>query len=226
MDAKLTPIIEELKSHGSEKNRAGMARFGIETEKAFGVSMPLIRQIGKAHKNDHELALVLWDTGYHEARILAAVIDDPAKVTPQQMDRWMTGFNSWDLCDQSCTLFDKTAHAVPKIKEWVKLESEFQRRAGFALLASLAWHSKNEPDETFLELLPLIEAGSDDERNFVKKAVNWALREIGKRNKTLNKAALETAYRIKERGTKAARWIAADAIRELEDEQTRHRLLF
>lgn len=213
-------ILNELKAMGSEKNREGMARFGIATENAYGVSVKMIRQLARQHRKKHGLALALWQTGVHEARIMAAIVDDPAKVTPEQMDEWMRDFDSWDLCDQACSLFDKTPYAVQKIREWVRLESEFQRRAGYALLAEYAWHSKTESDETFLELLPLLIDGATDERNFVKKAVNWALREIGKRSHMLNLAAIACAEKMKQLDSKSARWIANDALRELQAEKT------
>jgi 3-methyladenine DNA glycosylase AlkD len=215
MSQKGSELLAKLKQLGSEKNRAGMARFGIQTDKAFGVSVANLRQLAKPYRKNHQLALDLWQTGFHEARILAAIIDDPTQVTPAQMDSWMKDFNSWDLCDQTCSLFDKTPHAVTKIYEWTTREPEFEKRAGFALMAELAWHSKTETDQTFIDFLPLIEREAWDERNFVKKAVNWALREIGKRNKALYKVALSCAERIGRQESKAARWIAADAIREL-----------
>ncbi len=226
MDNKLEikAILTELEKLGSGKNRQGMARFGIKIDKAFGVSVANIRQLAKPYKKQHQLALELWKTGYHEARILAAIVDDPAQVTPEQMDSWMKDFDSWDLCDQACSLFDKTAHAVMKIKEWTQLKPEFQKRAGYSLMAEFAWHRKDEPDQTFLDFLPLIEQGADDERNFVKKAVNWALREIGKRNRTLNKAAIEVAIKLKESDVKPTRWIGSDAYRELTDSKTIARL--
>lgn len=217
-------ILETLNELGSEKNREGMKRFGIAVDAAFGVSVAHLRQLAKPYKKNHALALELWRTGYHEARILAAIIDDPMQVTPEQMDDWVKDFNSWDLCDQACSLFDKTPHAVAKIKEWVKREPEFEKRAGFSLLAELAWHSRTEPDETFAELLPLLEGGASDERNFVKKAVNWALREIGKRSRGLNELAILTAKRIDEQGTRSARWIAKDALRELTSDKVKQRL--
>lgn len=150
---------------------------------------------------------------------MAAIIDDPIQVTPKQMDEWIRDFNSRDLCDQACFLFDKTPYVVAKVKEWTKLESEFQKRAGFSPLAGLVWHGKTEADETFIELLPLIEREVWDERNYVKKAANCALREVGKRSRRLNELAIETAERIKQQDTKSARWIAADVLRELQSEK-------
>jgi 3-methyladenine DNA glycosylase AlkD len=217
MSSELTSILAELKTLGSEKNKEGMKRFGINTDRAFGVSVPAIRQVGKKYKKNHALALELWESGYHEARILAAIIDDPVQVTPDQMDEWILGFNSWDLCDTTCSLFDKTPHAVMKIKEWTKRETEFEKRAGFALMATLAWHSKTEPDQTFIDFLPIIEREAWDERNYVEKAINWALREIGKRNANLAKHAVSSAERIAKQDHKAAKWIAADALREFKN---------
>jgi len=208
-------IITELKKQKDEKNIAGMARFGIVTSKAFGIKLPVLRGMAKHYKKNHELALALWETGYHECRLLAVFIDDPEQVTEKQMDSWVKDFNSWDICDQATALFDKTLFAVQKTFEWSKGEAEFEKRAAFAMIAWMAVHMKKETDEFFLQFLPLIVRESCDERNFVKKAVNWSLRQIGKRNSTLKKAALKTAQKIKEKDCKAAKWIANDAIREL-----------
>jgi 3-methyladenine DNA glycosylase AlkD len=209
-------ILADLKKMGSQKNRDGMARFGIKTDKAFGVSVTVLRQYGKKHRHDHALALALWQTGIHEAQMLAAIIDDPAQVTPDQMDDWVKDFDSWDVTDTTCTgLFDKTPFAVEKAIEWCTREPEFEKRAGFALMTGVAWHSKTKSDQTFLDFLPIIKRESHDDRNFVRKAVNWCLRTIGKRNAALNKAALATAEQIKATNSKAGRWIASDAIREL-----------
>jgi 3-methyladenine DNA glycosylase AlkD len=209
-------IVEELRSLGCEANRDGMARFGINVGNAFGVSVTNIRKIGKRYNRDHALAEELWETGWHECRILASIIDDPAQVTPAQMDQWVSDFDSWDLCDQCCgNLFDKTPYAWKKAVEWSKSEVEFTKRAGFAMMAALARHSKTAPDRKFGPLLRIIEKRSDDNRNFVRKAVNWALREIGKRNPALREQAIATAERILARDTPAARWIARDALREL-----------
>jgi 3-methyladenine DNA glycosylase AlkD len=209
-------VIREFQSLGSEINRAGMARFGINTTRAFGVSVVNIRKLARSYKRDHQLAQDLWDSAWHECRILASIVDDPALVTISQMDQWVGDFDSWDLCDQCClNLFDKTRFAWKKAAEWSRSEVEFTRRAGFALMAALAWHDKQAPDPKFLKLLHLIEKRSDDDRNYVCKSANWALRQIGKRNPVLRGEAIATASRILERGTPAARWIARDAIREL-----------
>ncbi len=214
MDVKA--IVKDLKSKGNAKNREGMSRFGIDTKYAFGVSMPNIRKLGKKIGKNHQLAQKLWGTKIHEARILAAIVDEPDKVSEKQMDSWVKEFNSWDLCDQCCmNLFDKTKFAYKKAKQWAKNEKEFTRRGGFALMACLAWHDKEAPDKKFIQFFPLIKKYSTDKRNFVKKSVNWALRQIGKRNKNLNKIAIRVAEDIKKKDSKVAKWIASDAIREL-----------
>jgi 3-methyladenine DNA glycosylase AlkD len=192
-----------------------MVQYGISANNTLGVSIPNIRSLARGRR-DHHLALDLWATGYHEARILAAYVDDPAQVTPEQMDAWTKDFDSWDVCDQACiSLFDKTPHAVKKALEWSGRREEFVKRAGFAMMAAMAWHDKKVPDEKFLQFLPLIIRESSDGRNYVKKAVNWALRQIGKRNASLRQAAIQTAQEIQTLGTPAGRWIAADALREL-----------
>jgi 3-methyladenine DNA glycosylase AlkD len=218
-------IIAKLRSMTSEKNREGMGRFGIAAENALGVSMVELRRLAKTVGRDHALAGELWATGVHEARILACLVDEPAKVTEEQLERWAADFNSWDLVDQCCSnLIDKTPFAWQKVREWAGREEEFVRRAGFSLLAALVVHDRRAPDDEFLKLLPLIEEAADDGRNFVKKAVNWALRQIGKRNPALNAAAVRAAEGILARGTKSARWIATDALRELTGGKVQERL--
>ena len=171
------------------------------------------------------LAMKLWETGLHDARLLATMVDDPRKVTLEQMDKWVRDFDSWDVVDGSCgNLFDKTPFAVAKAKQWCKREEEFVKRAGFVMMAELAVHDKEAKDNVFLDFLPLIVGGASDERNFVKKAVNWALRQIGKRNMKLNKAAVSTARRIRKIDSGAAKWVAADALRELKSPQVLKRL--
>jgi 3-methyladenine DNA glycosylase AlkD len=215
-------VVARLRGMGSERNREGMARFGINTEKALGIGVTQLRKLARSIGRDHELAADLWATGIHEARILASMVDEPSMVTRGQMDRWARDFDSWDLVDQCCgNLFDKTPHAWDKAVQWSKRKPEFTKRAGFALMAWLAVHDKTAPDKRFRELLSLIEQAADDDRNFVKKAVNWALRQIGKRNAALNGAALKTAHKIAKRDSKSARWIARDAIRELETRRVR-----
>jgi 3-methyladenine DNA glycosylase AlkD len=218
-------IIKELESLSNPEDVPGMARFGIQTGKAYGVRMPELTRIARETGKDHDLAEELWQHGYTETRILAAMIDDPKMVTEEQMDRWAREFNSWDVCDQCCMkIFRKTPYAYQKIYEWSKQDEEFVKRAAFTLIATLAVHDKKAPDENFIGLFPLIIRDSDDERNFVKKAVNWALRQIGKRNLNLNKKAIKVAWEINELDSKSAKWIAKDAIRELEGEKVKKRL--
>lgn len=218
-------IIKELRKLTNEKNRAGMQRFGINSDKAFGISIPILRDYAKRIKKNHPLALQLWETEFHEARLLAIFVANPKEVTEELMEKWLKDFDSWDICDQCCsTLFDKTPIAFKKAIEWTKRKNEFEKRAGFVMMATLAVHNKKALDTEFEKFFPYIEKEANDERNFVKKAVNWALRQIGKRNLTLNKEALKVAERIKLQESKSAKWIAADAIRELTDEKTVKRI--
>ena len=231
-------ILAELRSMGSERDRAGMARYGINVENAFGVSVLELRRIAKRLGTNHALALALWATGNHEARLLACFVDDPALVSAKQMEAWAREFDSWDICDQATTsLFDLTRHAWAKANEWAGRDEEWVKRAAFTLMAGLAVHDKAATDRAFRKLLSVIERGAFDERNFVKKAVNWALRNIGKRNRALNAAAIASAEKIRsvankraggERGgdprTRGARWVAADALRELTSEKAQARL--
>jgi 3-methyladenine DNA glycosylase AlkD len=214
-------ILRELKANANAANVAGMARFGINSQGTLGLSMPVLRALAKRIGTDHTLAARLWGSGIHEGRILAALVDDPALVSPAQMDAWIRDFDSWDVCDQVCgNLFDRTRYGRRKAAAWAKKNPEYERRAGFALIAALAWHDKEAKDALFLEYLVIIERYAFDERNFVRKAVNWALRNIGKRNHALNKAAMACARRIAKQDSRAARWIAKDAIRELTDPKT------
>ncbi len=218
-------VLGMLGKRANSSNLAGMAKFGMATEKRLGVTVPEMRKIAKEVGIDHQLALELWDTGIAEARIVASMIANPDKLTEEQMEDWVKDFNSWDVCDQVCmNLFEKVPIAWDKIVEWSQRNEEYVKRAAFALIACLAWHDKKAEDEKFIELFPVIKQGATDERNFVKKAVNWALRHIGKRNKNLNEAAIDTAREIRQLDSKAARWIANDAIRELESEAVRRRL--
>ncbi len=211
-------LIRRLREDADPASRDGMAGFGINTERVLGVRMPRIRALAREAGKDHETAKRLWQSGIAEARILAALMAEPAKVDDKLLEQWVADFDSWDVCDQCCmNLFRRTDGVRAKIEVWAAREEEFVRRAAFALIATLAVHEKKEPDARFSEFFPLIEAHSDDARNFVKKAVNWALRQIGKRNMKLNAAAIACAKRIARRGTPAARWIAADALRELRD---------
>lgn len=222
---KYEEILKQLKSLSNPEAIEGMARFGINPNNTYGVSIPDLRKIAQETGKDHTLALQLWSSGIHEARILAGMIDEPEKVTGEQMEAWVADFDSWDVCDQVCSnLFDKTGLAYQKAIEWSDREEEFVKRAGFVLMAALAVHDKKAGDEKFLEFLPVIKKEAFDDRNFVKKAINWALRQIGKRNMNLNRAAIETAKEIQGIDSKAAKWIASDALRELTDEKTQKRL--
>jgi 3-methyladenine DNA glycosylase AlkD len=218
-------VLNKLRQKARADKLDGMSRYGIATENRLGVSVPDMRRLAKEFGKDHGLALQLWKTGIQEARIMAALIDDAQEVSEEQMEEWVKDFNSWDVCDQVCmNLFDKTPHAWKKVRDWSGREEEFVRRAAFALIACLAWHDKKADDRMFVDLLPLIQDAATDERNYVKKAVNWALRHIGKRNLSLNREALQTAQRIQKIESRAARWIASDAIRELESEAVQRRL--
>ncbi|MFC1916229.1 DNA alkylation repair protein [Chloroflexota bacterium] len=225
-DMDYNDIIQKIKSMRDPEAVKGMARFGINPENTYGVSVPNLRKMAKEIGADHALAQQLWASGIHEARLIASMIDEPKMVTEAQLESWVKDFDSWDVCDQSCSnLFDKTKFAHQKAIEWSKREEEFVKRAGFTLMATLAVHDKKTADEEFLKFLPLIRDESTDNRNFVKKAVNWALRQIGKRNLNLNKIATKTAEEIKQIDSKSARWIAADAIRELTSEAVQKRLV-
>lgn len=221
----LTRVLAELHALANEDNLPSIAHFGIDTTGRLGISVPDLRHIAKTVGRDHELALSLWDTRIPEARLLATMVDDPALVTSDQMDAWARDFNSWDLCDQACgNLFDQTPFAWEKVGQWAAENAEFTRRAGFALLASLAWHDKIASDEQFIAAFPIIIAGTADPRNFVKKAVNWAIRNIGKRNLALNLATVALSEKILQIDDPTARWIARDALRELTSEQVLKRL--
>lgn len=210
----------------SLKNVEGMARFGIKPKsKILGIPIWELRKLKKEIGTDHQMTLKLWSSGIHEARILASFIDDPQKVTEGQLDRWVKDFDSWDIVDQVSGLIAHTPHVIKKIREWVKRDEEFVKRTSFSLIAELAWWEKNMSDKDFIKFFPLIRKAATDERNFVKKAVNWALRNIGKRNKNLNKEAIKLAKEIEKIDNKAARWIAKDALRELTSEKIQARLL-
>jgi len=210
-------VIELLRQSSDASHLEGMKRYAIDNSKALGVSMPKVRALAKEIKKDHALSLELWDTGIHECLILASMIGDPKLVTPKQMDTWVADFNSWDVCDQVCgNLFDRTEFAVEKAIEYSSAEKEYIKRAGFVLMAEFAVHNKKAADEEFFQFFPIIEREAWDDRNFVKKAVNWALRQIGKRNITLNQMAIATAKRVAQQDSKSAKWIAKDALTELE----------
>lgn len=218
-------VLNKLRKKARPDQLKGMARYGIVIEKRLGVSVPEMRRLAKELGKNHKLALSLWKTGIPEAKIIAAMIDEPEKVTENQMEDWVKDINSWDVCDQVCmNLFEKTPLAWKKIRDWSKREEEFVKRTAYSLIACLAWHDKEADDMKFIKLLPVIEFGATDERNFVKKAVNWALRNIGKRNRKLNKAGINTARKIDRINSKAARWVASDAIRELTSDAVKKRL--
>jgi 3-methyladenine DNA glycosylase AlkD len=219
-------ILKELESSGNQRDREGMGRFGINVENAYGVSIHKLRKMAKPIGKDHALALKLWETRKHEARLLASLIDDPGKVTEVQMERWARDFDSWDIVDICCSnLFDRTSYAYEKAFEWSEREEQFVKRAGFVLMAALSVHDKQAKDSAFIRFLPVIKREAWDGRNFVKKAVNWALRQVGKRNLRLNKEAIKAALEIQKQGTKPARWIASDALRELKSDKVMARLM-
>lgn len=223
MDCK--EVLKKLKSLSNRKNVAGMARFGINPKNTLGVSVSNLRNLAKKIGKDHKLAQKLWNSKIHEARILASMVDDSKLVSQAQMEKWVKDFDSWDVCDQTCmNLFDKTPYAFKKAAEWTKSSKEFVKRAGFAMMACLAWHDKTSSNEKFVKFFPLIKKASTDERNFVKKSVNWALRQIGKRNLNLNKGAVQCAKEIQKINNKVARWIASDALKELQSAAVQKRL--
>jgi 3-methyladenine DNA glycosylase AlkD len=218
-------VVGELRRLGTKHNVEGMARFGIRAEKVFGVSKPKLDALARKIGKNHGLGLELWSTGIQDAKILAGLISEPGQVTASQMELWVRDFDNWDSCDGTCChLFVFAEAAWQKAFAWTKRKEEFQKRAGFALAAYLAYRDKFAGDAKYLRFLKMIERGADDERNFVRKAVNWALRNIGKRNQKLNRAAIATARRIQKRESRAARWIAADALRELEGKAVQARL--
>jgi 3-methyladenine DNA glycosylase AlkD len=210
---------------GERRNIDGMARFGIRAKVAYGVAKPKMDELARRMGRDHELALELWDTGVHDARILAGMIDEPGRVTAAQMERWVRDFDNWDVCDGTCChLFVFAEPAWVKAVAWSRRKKEFEKRAGFALMAYLAYRDKTAADAKYRRLFPIIRREARDERNFVRKAVNWALRQIGKRNRKLNRIAIQEAERIRRQNSRPARWIAADALRELKSEAVQSRL--
>ncbi len=214
-----------MKAVATPESLKGMGRFGINTRRAYGVSIPHLRSLAREIGKNHVLARELWASQIHEARILASMIDDPALISDEQMEEWVKDFDSWDLCDQVCgNLFDQTKLAYEKAVAWSAREGEYVRRAGYALMAYNAVHDKDAANNRFLEFLSIIEANSTDDRNFVKKAVNWALRQIGKRNLFLNKEAVGTARKLQKKDSKTAKWIASDALRELTSEKVLEQL--
>ena len=218
-------IIKKLKSLSDPEAVKGMARFGINPKNTYGVSIPNLRKMAKEIGKDHDLAQRLWASNIHEARILASIIDDPKMTTEEQMDAWVKDFDSWDVCDQCImNLFERTEFAYPKAVEWSSSEQEFIKRAGFVLMARLAVSDKKADDRQFEGFFPIIKREASDDRNQVKKAVNWGLRQIGKRNLNLNRMAIKAARKIQQMDSKSARWIASDAIRELTSEAVKQRL--
>ena len=214
--AQVRGALGALERRATKHTLDGMARYGIFTDKAFGVSVGDVQRIAKPLGRSHDLAMALWDPGWYEARLLAAFIDEPERVTPAQMDRWCRDFDNWGVVDTLCfKLFDRTPHAWAKVTQWATKRGEFQKRAAFALLASLAGHDKTSGNAPFLDGLRLIEEAADDDRNFVKKGVNWALRAVGRRNVALNAAAVSVARRLAASPEAAPRWVGKDALREL-----------
>ena len=210
-------VLTQLERRATKRIREEMGpRYGVHTDKAFGVPIAALKAVAKRLGRNHELAAALWDTGWYEARIVASFVDDPAHVTSPQMDRWCRDFDNWGICDTVCFhLFDRTPHAFRKVDEWSKGRDEFVKRAAFALLACLALHDTGADDEAFARRLPLVERAASDERNFVKKSVSWALRAIGRRNRALNAAAVAVAERLSVAPEPAARWVGKDVLREI-----------
>jgi len=211
-------ILAELKRRGSQRNVDGMARYGITVPngKIFGVSVGTLRDMGKRIGRDHALGLALWDTEWYEARMLAAFVDEPARVTPAQMNAWCRDFDNWAICDHCCFhLFDKTPHAYKQVPVWAKRKPEFERRAAFALIASLSTHDEKADSAQFVKFLPLIERAATDDRNFVKKGVSWALRGVGRRSPELHAKSVALATKLAASKESSARWIGNDALRDL-----------
>jgi 3-methyladenine DNA glycosylase AlkD len=218
-------VLRELKRLADPKVRAKMAYFGVNVPKAHGISTPVLQQFAKHIGKDHRLAQELWTSGIHEARILATFIGEPERITAAEMERWVRDFNSWDIVDAACCyLYAHTKFAWKKAAEWSRRSEEFEKRAAFSLVAYLGYKDKEAPDARFVQFLRVIEREAHDERNFVKKAVNWALRNIGKRNLRLNREAIRAAERIRRQDSRAARWIAADALGELKSDAAQKRL--
>ena len=220
-----TEVLARLKALSDPRVKSQMAHFGVHAKIAYGVSTPHLRALARQAGKSHELAEQLWASGIHEARILAGFVGEPAKVTAAQMERWARDFDTWDVVDGTCChLFAFAAPAWAKAVSWSRRDEEFIKRASFALIAYLAVHDKQSPNAKFLRLLPIIRRHATDERNFVRKAVNWALRQIGKRNLLLNRAAIRTAQQIRTINSSAAHWIASDALRELQSPAVQRRL--
>lgn len=221
----LKEVLRWLERRGTRRHRIGLARYGITTARAFGVPVGTLQALRKRIGRDQQLSLDLWRSGWLEARLLAALVGDPQQVTRRQMDAWARSFENWATCDAACFhLFDKTAHAWAKVVQWAKAKREFEKRGAFALLASLALHDKGAADAVFTALLPVVEREAGDERNFVKKAVSWALRGIGKRNRELHAAATAVARRLAASAEAPRRWVGKDALRDLGRAQVKARL--
>jgi len=224
-DERARDVVRTLERMGDRSRLEGMARFGIDTTRAVGVTVTELRRFARDIGHDHELAAALWASGVHEARLLASLVDEPAMVSEAQMEAWVADLDSWDVCDGVCgNLFDRTPFALDKAVEWSSREPEFEKRAAFALMASAAVHRRDLPDAAFASLLRVIRAQATDERNYVKKAVSWALRQIGKRSSGLNPLAVRTAQQIGRIDSRAARWVARDALRELRSDAVQTRL--
>src|SRR6266404_5709753 len=225
LEAEVQSALKWLKSHSTKATLDGMARYAIPSDKAFGVAYRDIKVLAKRLGRNHELAAALWGTGVYEARMVASLVDDPSQVSPAQMGRWCKDFDNWGICDTMCfNLFDRTPHAWAKVTQWSSSKDEFVKRTAFALLWSLSVHDKRAGNEPFVQGLVLIERAADDERNFVKKAVNMALRAIGKRNRALNAAAVAVARRLADSQDATARWVGKDALRELTSPGVKKRL--
>jgi 3-methyladenine DNA glycosylase AlkD len=218
-------VIASLKRLATKKVRDGMARYAIPSDNAFGVSVGTLQKLAKELGRNHDLAAALWETGWYEARMLACYVDDPARVTSGQMDRWSRDFDNWAIVDTVCfVLFDRTPHAWRKVGQWATRREEFIRRAAFALLWGLTVHDKKSGDEPFIDGLALVERAASDDRHFVKKSVNMALRAVGKRNSSLHAAALAVAKRLSQSDEPPSRWVGKDALRELSSPKVRSRL--
>ncbi len=218
----LEEVLAWLQRRGTQRTIAGMARYGIQAKRAFGVPMGTLLSLSKRLGEDHALSVALWESGWYEARLLAALVGDPKRVTRRQMNAWASGFENWADCDTVCfKLWDRTPFAWEKARQWSRSPRELVKRGGFVLMACLAGHDKTSPDKKFLGFLPLIEKGARDERNFVKKGVNWALRGIGRRSPALHAAALKVARRLALSEDAAPRWVGKDALRELSSPKVR-----
>ena len=220
----LNCIIKKLKKKANANNLSGMARYGMDISNRLGVSIPNLRELAKEIGKDNKLALELWEKGMDETKILSSMIAEENKFTEEEAEKWVADFNSWDVCDQVCmNLFKKLPFAEKKIKEWAKREEEFVKRAAFSLIACIAVYDKQKPDNDFIKFLPLIKRSITDERNYVKKAVSWALRNIGKRNKNLNREVIKFTGELEKLRSKTAKWIARDTLRDIQRESVKKR---